>query len=65
MQRGDIWLEGTGWISFFYKKQSDNDGIICENCKKITKKVEFPWVKTNAEKNLKKMKKGVDKSAVV
>lgn len=54
MQRGDIWLEATSRISFSYEKQSDNDGIIRENCKKITKKVEFPWVKTNAEKTQKK-----------
>ena len=61
MQRGDIWLETTGWISFCYGRQSDNDGRIRENCTKITKNVEFSWVRTNIEKKSKKMKKSVDK----
>ena len=65
MQRGDIWLETTGRISFSDKKQSENDGTIRENCKKITKNVEFSWVRTNTEKNSKKMKKSVDKSVAV
>lgn len=65
MQRGDIWLETTGRISFSYKKQSENDGTIRENCKKIMKNVEFSWVRTNTEKNSKKMKKSVDKSVAV
>ena len=65
MQRGDIWLEATSRISFSYEKQSDNDGIIRENCKKITKNVEFSWVRTNTEKKSKKMKKSVDKSVAV
>lgn len=65
MQRGDIWLETTGWISFCYGRQSDNDGRIRENCTKITKNVEFSRVRTNTEKKSKKMKKSVDKSVAV
>jgi len=65
MQRGDIWLETTGWISFCYGRQSDNDGRIRENCTKITKNVEFSPVRTNIEKKSKKMKKSVDKSVAV